>query len=169
MEFVLSDSIITRRTYQVEHVTIESQKGFEVVKAALESSLPQFDASILVLLRYGESARVKKELERTSGLCIFLSRDHGGLLQIQAQRKKAVQYEIGNAYTASRMTQHRLPVALYAPLRVILFENAHGHAVLEYDRPSSLFGQYGDEKVIAIARELDQQIESVLREAAECL
>lgn len=164
----MSDSLITRRTYQVEHVTIESPKSFDAVKAALESSLPEFDASVLILLRYGESARVKKELEKASGLSIFLSRDHGGLLQIQAQRKKAVQYEIGNAYTASRMTQYRLPVALYAPLRIILYENAQGHTVFEYDRPSTLFGQYGDKDVIAIARELDQEIEYVLREAAEC-
>lgn len=158
---------MTQRIFQIEHVTIESQKDFDAVKAALESALPQFDVSILILLRYGDSARTKRELERTPGLAIFLSRDHGGLLQIVAQRKKALQYEIGNPLTALAMTRHRLPAALYAPLRVLLYENAQGHAVFEYDKPSSLFGQFGDEEVSAVGRELDRQLEYVLRRAAE--
>jgi hypothetical protein len=64
------------------------------------------------------------------------------------------------------MTQHQLPAALYAPLRVVLYENEAGRAVFEYDRPSSLFGQFGDERVTAVGRELDAQLESVLVKAA---
>jgi uncharacterized protein (DUF302 family) len=48
-----------------------------------------------------------------------------------------VQYEIGNPLTASKMTRHQLPAALYAPLRVVLFEDEHGRGIFEYDRPSS--------------------------------
>lgn len=163
----MSDSVITQRTFQVEHVTIVSRKDFEAVKAALEKLLPRFDASVLVLLRYGESARAKKELERTPGLAIFFSRDHGGLLQIVAQRKKALQYEIGNPLTALMMTQHRLPASLYAPLRVLLYENTEGHAVFEYDKPSSLFGQFGDKEVSVVGRDLDRKLEDALRRAAQ--
>ena len=46
-----------------------------------------------------------------------------------------MQYEIGNPLTATRMTQHQLPASLYAPLRVVLYENEAGHAVFEYDCP----------------------------------
>jgi hypothetical protein len=42
-----------------------------------------------------------------------------------------------------------------------------GPATFEYDRPSTLFGQYGDERVTAVARELDRQIHDVLIEAAQ--
>ena len=38
---------------------------------------------------------------------IFNRRDHGGLLQITGEPGKAVQYDIGNLRTVSRMTQHR--------------------------------------------------------------
>src|SRR5271170_1411923 len=68
-----------------------------------------------------------------------------------------------NLYT--RMTQHQLPASLYAPLRVVLYESEAGHAVFEYDRPSSLFGQFGDERVTAVARELDASLERVLAQA----
>ena len=76
-----------------------------------------------------------------------------------------MQYEIGNPLTATRMTQHQLPAALYAPLRVVLYENDAGRAVFEYDRPSLLFGQFGDERVTAVARELDASLERVLVKA----
>ena len=136
------------------------------MKAALESLVPQLDARIFVLLQYGESERATNELERGPKLAIFSSRDHGGLLQITGQPRKAVQYAIGNPLTATRMRQHRLPAALYAPLRVVLYENEAGRATLENDRPSSLVGQFGDERVTAVGRELDASLESVLDKAA---
>jgi len=157
--------VVSRRTIQVEHIKIETAKSFSEVRAALESLVPQLDARIFVLLQYGESDRARKKLERGPELSIFDSRDHGGLLQITGQRRKAVQYAIGNPLTASRMTQHQLPASLYAPLRVVLYENEVGRAIFEYDRPSSLFGQFGDERVTAVAHELDASLERVLVKA----
>ena len=162
----MRDSIITERTVQVEHVRIKSTKPFSEVKAALETSVPQLDTGIFGLLQRGESERARRELEQGPQLSIFNSRDHGGLLQITGQPRKAVQYDIGNPLTATRMTQHRLPASLYAPLRVVLYENEAGHATFEYDRPSSLFGQFGDERVTAVARELDASLKGVLVKAA---
>ena len=157
--------VVSRRTIQVEHIKIETAKSFSEVRAALESLVPQLDARIFVLLQYGESDRARKKLERGPELSIFDSRDHGGLLQITGQRRKAVQYAIGNPLTASRMTQHQLPASLYAPLRVVLYENEAGRAIFEYDRPSSLFGQFDDERVTAVAHELDASLERVLVKA----
>jgi hypothetical protein len=51
-------------------------------------------------------ASARKKLEGVPELWIFNRRDHGGLLQITGQPGKAVQYDIGNPLTASRMTQH---------------------------------------------------------------
>jgi uncharacterized protein (DUF302 family) len=162
----MPDPVIARRTVQVEHIRIESTKSFAEVKAALESSVPQLDIGIFGLLQRGESDRARTDLARGPVLSIFSSRDHGGLLQIASQPRKAVQYDIGNPLTATRMTQHQLPASLYAPLRVLLYENEAGHAIFEYDRPSSLFGQFADERVTAVARELDASLESVLVKAA---
>jgi hypothetical protein len=65
------------------------------------------------------------------------------------------------------MTQRRLPAALYAPLRLALYENEKGGATFEYDKPSSLFGQFGDERVTAVGRDLDEELEQAVRGAAE--
>jgi len=158
--------VIMERTIQVEHVMIKSRKPFAEVRAALESLVPQLDTLIFVLLQRGESERARTELEGGPELSIFSSRDHGALLQITGQSRKALQYDIGNPLTASRMTRHQLSASLYAPLRVVLYENEAGHATFEYDRPSSLLGQFGDERVTAVARELDANLERVLVKAA---
>jgi uncharacterized protein (DUF302 family) len=162
---MIPDPVITQRRIQIEHVRIEAAKPFEAVKAALEELVPPLDPAILEALRQGDIERAKEARQRGPDLAIFSARDHGGLLRIAGLARKAAQYEIGNPLTATRMTQHHLPASLYAPLRVVLYESEAGHAVFEYDRPSSLFGQFGDERVTAVARELDASLERVLAQA----
>ncbi|HUZ31656.1 MAG TPA: DUF302 domain-containing protein [Xanthobacteraceae bacterium] len=166
MENAMADPTVTQRVLQVEHITIKTSKKFADVAAALEKNIPLLDARIIAALTDGDERRAT-ELERGSPLFIFLKRDHGALLHAAGQSRKAVQYEIGNPHTASKMTRHRLPAGLYAPLRVILYEDETGGSVFEYDRPSSLFGQYGDERVTEVGRYLDGALEKILRKAAE--
>ncbi len=163
---MMSDPTVSRQTVSIEHVRIESAKAFEAVKTALENIIPQLEPKALELVAQGESARALRLLEQGPELAIFLCRDHGTLLQIAGAAKKALQYEIGNPLTASKMTRHRLPAALYAPLRVVLYENEQGHAVFEYDCPSTLFGQFGDDEVTKVALGLDEALEGALRRAA---
>jgi len=161
-----ADSTITRRALQVEHVRIETPRTFAEVEAALERAIPELDPAIRAALVEGDEQRAR-QIERGAQLFIFLKRDSGELLQVTGRPARARQYEIGNPLTATRMTRHRLAAALYAPLRVILYENEAGGATFEYDRPSTLFGQFGDEQVAAVARELDDELESALTHAAE--
>ena len=49
----------------------------------------------------------------------------------------------------------------------VLFEDERGKGIFEYDKPSSFFGQYGDERVTEVGRYLDATLEAVLRNAAE--
>jgi uncharacterized protein (DUF302 family) len=65
------------------------------------------------------------------------------------------------------MTRHRLAGGLYAPLRIFLYEDENGASIFEYDKPSSLFGQFGNEQVSEVARGLDAALERALRRAAE--
>lgn len=154
-----------RLQVQVEHVRIEAAKPFEAVKAALEDLVPPLDPAIPEALRRGDIVRANEALQRGPELAIFSARDHGGLLRTAGLARRALQYEIGNPLTATSMTRHWLAAALYAPLRVVLYENDAGRAVVEFDRPSSLFGQFGDERVTAVARELDAILERVLTQA----
>jgi uncharacterized protein (DUF302 family) len=162
----MANPTVTRRALQVEHVRMETTKKFADVEAALERSIPQLDPAIGEALVSGDERRATA-LQRGAPLFIFLKRDHGALLQVIGRPRKALQYEIGNPHTASKMTRHRLAASLYAPLRVSLYEDEKGGSIFEYDKPSSLFGQFDDEQVSAVARELDAALELALRRATE--
>ena len=166
MERSMADPSLTRQVVQVEHIKIETTKKFADVVAALERNVPQLDPAIAEALAHGDEQKAT-EMERGQPLFIFLKRDHGALLQVVGRPRKALQYEIGNPHTASKMTRHRLPAGLYAPLRVFLYEDEQGRTIFEYDRPSSLFGQFDDEQVAAVGRGLDESLERALRRAAE--
>ena len=162
----MTNQAIEYRTITVEHVTIPSRHGFEAVKAKLEASVPRIDDGIFALLRYGEAERALKELEAAPALSIFGFRDHGALLCVAGQKRRSIQYDIGNPLTASKMTRHKLSAGLYAPIRVLLREQENGEVAFEYDRPISTFGQFGDGEVDKVAQQLDRDLQAVLAAAA---
>ena len=159
--------IMTKRTIAVEHIRIESAKSFADVRTALERSVPDLDPHLIRALNDGDVARADREKEQGPELSIFLVRDHGALLKTAGKARNALQYDIGNPLTASLMTRHQRAAALYAPIRVVLYENDAGHGIFEYDQPSTTFGQFGDERVTDVARGLNAALERALLFAAE--
>jgi uncharacterized protein (DUF302 family) len=158
---------LASQTIPVEHIKISSERSFVEVRQRLEATLPKLDASIADALRSGDHKRATEFDENGPKLSIFEQRDHGSLLQIFGGRRNALQYEIGNPLTSSKMNRYKLSAVLYAPLRVVLFEDERGKAVFEYDKPSSFFGQFGDDRVTAVAHDLDVELETALLKAAD--
>jgi hypothetical protein len=157
---------MSRRAIEVMHVVIESQKTAAEVRTSLETLIPPIDEDIPILLSDGVTDRLKQHLEAAPELSIFLKRDHGALLGLYGKVRNAAQYEIGNPLTASKMTRYQLAAGLYAPLRVIIYEKDDGGSRIEYDLPSSLFGQFGDERITDYARGLDVALSRALSAAA---
>jgi hypothetical protein len=157
----MTDETTTETTIPVRHVKIVLDQSFETARHAFESILPKLNTDAITLLSDGDFERARHLLERGPELSIFQSRDHGAVLD--AGPRKALQYDVGNPLTASKMTRHQLPAALYAPFRVVLYEDEQGRAVFEYDKPSSLFGQFGDNEVTVVARGLDSAIDAALQ------
>jgi hypothetical protein len=159
----MTNPTIASHSNRVEHVSAVFDKSFDETRKAFEATVPHLNPEIGALLRDGKTDRAMELLEQGPTLAIFQHRDHGNLLQIAGARRKAIQYDVGNPLTASKMTRHQLAAAMYAPFRVVLYENEAGKAVVEYDQPSSLFGQFNDEPVTAIGLELDTAFADVLR------
>jgi uncharacterized protein (DUF302 family) len=101
----------------------------------------------------------------SSGFMLFGTTDHGALLSIFGVKKKAIQYIVGNPLIAIQMTQHNLAAGLYAPLRVLVYEDNRGRTCLEYDKPSSLFGQFNDDRITTVASLLDRKLEDLIAAA----
>ena len=158
-------NIMTETRFSVVHVRMTSDRPFAGVQAAFERRLGTFESDVYqALAEGGDRAAVRARLEAfagPSGFMLFRTSDHGRLLRLVGQQRKAVQYVIGNPLFAVEMTRHAIGAALYAPLRVLIYEADDGKTCIEYDRPSSLFGQFGDERVDSMAASLDQKLEDL--------
>jgi uncharacterized protein (DUF302 family) len=148
---------------------VRSPKPFDDVASAFERQLGRFDPNVYRSLAAGghvEEAKARIEaMAGPSGFMLFGTNDHGSLLRIVGQQRKAVQYVVGNPLFALQMTQHDTRASLYAPLRVLLYEDDEGKACPEYDRPSSLFGQFGDDRITPTATMLDRKLEALVAAA----
>ncbi|MGW1209170.1 DUF302 domain-containing protein [Streptomyces sp. NPDC002499] len=153
------------RIIRVEHITLVSNKSFDETKAAFESAMGRFDESIFTRLGANDVAGAIEALENLAPLVIAGERNHGVLLKTVGLDRRAIQYDCGNALVATHMTRHQLSASLYAPIRVLLRE-IQGEVAFEYDRPSTVFGQFGDAEVDKVTADLDSLVDEVLRGAA---
>jgi uncharacterized protein (DUF302 family) len=160
---------IAQNEIRVVHKTVTIDGSYERFTSALETILGRFSQDVEhdMVVRPQVAAQEVKAMEGEQGLMIFLVLDHGAALHMVGQSHKVKQYLIGNPLTADQMTQHDLRSALYAPLRVLVYEHGEGHTVVEYDQPSTLFGQFGNPQVTATGISLDAKLAAVIRHAAE--
>jgi uncharacterized protein (DUF302 family) len=154
---------------RVLHRTIDVGVKYQRFTSALESVLGRFASDVQqdIVSRPQIAEQRIEAMAGEQGLMIFGILDHGAALNMVGAPRNAKQYLIGNPLTAIQMTRHDLRAALYAPLRVLAYESADGRTLIEYDQPSSLFGQFGNAEVTAVGVSLDQKLEAVIRRAAE--
>jgi uncharacterized protein (DUF302 family) len=160
---------MSRSRISIEHVRLTMDKPYDEFRAAFEAQLGRFDQGAYEGLEGGDPQVVRARLESMagpSGLMLFRTSDHGAFLRIVGQPRKAMQYLVGNPLIAIEMTRHAIGAALYAPLRVLIYEAGSGETSVEYDLPSSLFGQFGDERVDQVAESLDRKLDALIAAAA---
>ena len=143
----------------------DAARGEEVAQA-FERQLGRFDPDVYKsLAASGDAEGVRATIEAMagpSGFMLFGTNDHGALLRLVGQKRKAVQYVVGNPLFALQMTQHDIRASLYAPLRVLIYEDDDGKTCVEYDRPSSQFGQFGNDCIAPTAAMLDKKLEALV-------
>lgn len=115
----------------VDHVHLATDKSFEEVTKAFELQLGKFDADVRqqAIAGSGDTEEARARIAAIAGpsdFMLFGTNDHGALLRLAGQKRKAVQYIVGNPLIALQMTQHDIRASLYAPLRVLLYENEEG-------------------------------------------
>jgi uncharacterized protein (DUF302 family) len=156
----------------VQHVTVQSNHDFSATIQRFEKQLGTFDPGVIEILAEDpgrHTDEVRSKLQAMEGPSCFMRfgpvQNHGLLLPLVGKAAaKARQYVIGNPLFAVEMTRHDLRAGLYAPLRVLVYEDRQGATCLEYDLPSSLFGQFNDQNVRKIGMMLDQKMEKLVNE-----
>jgi uncharacterized protein (DUF302 family) len=166
--FATTQAHSSEEVVRVRHLEIEYKTAFDPFTQRLEKLLGRYSEGVGKDLESDPKraeARLKS-MEGAQGLMIFAVYEHGKLLNIYGMHRKAKVYVVGNPLIAATMTRHNLSAALYAPLRVLVREADSGATRVEYDLPSSLFGQFHDREIDAVAHSLDSKLRTVLESAA---
>jgi uncharacterized protein (DUF302 family) len=159
---------ITSKPLPVEHIVIKTLKPYAEVKAGIEK-LGRFDDGMRAMLAKNDIEGLRAAAERiqgVDGLAIHYVAFHGDLLALQGERRPLIAYYIGNILSATAMTKVSPAAGLYAPLRVVVYANAEGGTTMEYDRPSSMFGQFKDAEIDTMAQSLDQRLMTLLKKVS---
>jgi hypothetical protein len=160
--------------FLVSHVSVIADQLFERVAQALAQQRGRLDPAV-DNSRAGntdpEGARATiQAMTGPSGFMLCNTFNHGWLpWHILGQGQKVMVYVIGDPWLALELKQGDIRAALYAPLRLLHYENAEGKTGLEDDRPSSIFGQFGNARINAFAAELDRKLEALLATVTKSL
>jgi uncharacterized protein (DUF302 family) len=159
---------VTSAPLSVEHIKVTTMKPYPEVKAGIEK-LGRFDDSVRALLKNNDIEGLRAALKRIAGedgLAIHYIAQHGDLLALKGERQPLATYYIGNVLSAVEMTHVNPAAGLYAPLRVVVYANAQGGTTMEYDRPTTLFGQFNNAEIEAMAQSLDQRLLTFLKKVS---
>jgi uncharacterized protein (DUF302 family) len=149
----------------MEHIVVASNQPFEKVSDALEARLGT--AVNWGRLESASEEQVAQTIEEhlgTSGLSLFSRVEHSHLLSLLGKTTRATQYTIGNPLLALQMTRYVPEAALYAPLKLVVYEDEQGNTFLAYDSFISQLAQYQREQITRVARLVEQKLEVLVAE-----
>ena len=155
-----------KTSFVTGHVRVTTTRSFAEVSMAFERQLGRFEPAVLESSSPTEVRTRLEAMAGTSGFMLFGTFDHGALLTLFGEPRKAIQYVVGNPLFAMQMTRWKLGAGLHAPLRVLISEDGKDTAV-EYDTATSLFGQFEDAEVAKVAAMLDQKLEALVAAAVK--
>ncbi|MGM5025419.1 DUF302 domain-containing protein [Tardiphaga sp. 862_B3_N4_1] len=157
---------------EVERFSLTSSKPFDAVVAALKSAVGQPD--IVEFFKSSRAANSFLELERIvhsglgrTGFMLFAEFDLGAVLRRETGSKmpNSMRFLVGNPLIMKEMVKHVPDAGSYAPVTILIDERSDG-VHLSYDRMESYLLPYGSAEALAVARNLDAKITTLLRECA---
>jgi uncharacterized protein (DUF302 family) len=98
----------------------------------------------------------------THGFLIYWRNDVHGVMQLASDDNDCIAYLMGNVTIAEQMFRHDPRAMLYAPLRTVIWEDAHARAWFTVDQPSAQFSSFGIPAVSAVGVELDRKLAALL-------
>lgn len=145
----------------VQHVTVSSSKAYPAVIADIESNLSRLDDRFRQMAKEKRTDELQTELQKAAGkygLMIHYTGSFTNWLALKGVQKRGTEYFTGNILTAVEMTNQNMGAGLYAPLRIMVYENAQGGTTIEYDKPSTLLSQYHSAAIDVQGRSLDERL-----------
>jgi uncharacterized protein (DUF302 family) len=163
---------MTIEKVEVERFSLTSSKPFDAIVVALKAAVGQPD--MVEFFRTTRATNSFPDLERIvksglgrTGLMLFADFDLGEILRREAGSKtpKIIRLVVGNPLIMKEMVKHVPDAGSYAPVTVLIDERADGVHV-SYNKMESYLLPYGNSAALAVARNLDEKITTLLRECA---
>ena len=160
------------RKIEIERFSLTTSKRFDEVIAGVNAAIGHPD-----MAEFGRSTREARSLAELRsavekglseiGLMLFMQLDHGAIVRKETggETPKIVRFVIGNPLIMKEMAKHVPDAGSYAPVTVLVDERADGMH-LSYDRMASFLSPYGNRDALEVARDLDQKVEDLIRQAA---
>jgi uncharacterized protein (DUF302 family) len=160
------------RKIEIERFSLTSSKPFDQVVAAVDASIGHPDmAEFAKSTRETRSfAELKSAVEKglsEAGLMLFMQLDHGAFVRKETggDTPRIVRFIIGNPLIMKEMARHVPDAGAYAPVTILVDERPDG-VHLSYDRMASFLATYGNHDALRVAEDLDNKVETLMREAA---
>ncbi len=153
----------------VERFSLTSSRPFDTVVAALKSAVGQPD--MVEFFKATRAASSFPDLERIvqsglgrTGFMLFAEFDLGAVLRRESgsTTPRSMRFLVGNPLIMKEMVKHVPDAGSYAPVTILIDERPDG-AHVSYDRMESYLLQYGSAEALAVARDLDARITTLLR------
>jgi uncharacterized protein (DUF302 family) len=156
----------------VRRVSVVSSRPFDEIVRKLTSTIghPDMNAFQVAVAR----ARTVTDLEEvvhaalgSSELMEFARFDAGEILRKGGNGRgpKILRLIVGNPLIMKEMATAVPDAAAYAPITILVDERADG-VHLSYDSMASFLAPYGSHTALAVAKDLDAKVESLLETAA---
>jgi uncharacterized protein (DUF302 family) len=159
-------------TVAVERHVFETGRPFDAVLSGIYAGISQPDISALFTAlaaapSYQEFSALVSQAQGGAGLMRFLQLDLDAALTSHAgtSSPRLVRIIAGNPVTMEQMTRHVPDAGSYAPVTILVQETPSGTRVA-YDTVTSELAPYQDDSARAVAEQLDQEVLTLLRQAA---
>jgi uncharacterized protein (DUF302 family) len=142
---------------------MDSDNTYEQAVAALLSEIGEKPESITDLSAafFQDWESFAKEITHhlgSSGFMLMHLIDHGEWLATAGINRKALRVILGNPLIAITMLRHDLTAGLFAPVELLLLEEADNRSSLTYVKPSSLMVVDDNPPLRAAALALDEKL-----------
>ena len=158
---------------QVRRFSVVSSRPFEEIVRTLTATIghPDMNAFHSAVSAARTAADLEKVVQGAIGpsdLMEFVRFDAGEVLRKErgGQEPKILRLVVGNPLIMKEMARTVPDAASYAPVTILVDERADG-VHLSYDSMASLIAPYGSQAALAVARDLDAKIETLLQKAAQ--
>jgi uncharacterized protein (DUF302 family) len=162
----MSPSVLPDSSYTATRLTIATSASFGEFEARFERAIPQAVGVLSVLAAcpapWADVVAMTAEAAPTHGFFIYLKAPVDRLMRIAGHQTRTCSYLIGNHVMAERMYRHSPAITLHSPLRVVLWEDKNGLAMLTFDHPGAQFSCFDDPEIAAVGIEINAKFAELL-------